>query len=237
MGLSPIHKICWRCCRCSFGLAKRLVNKFYCRDGLLPFVSEKQSAVLAQSGLMKKLLVINGSIAGSKKNCGLVSDLIPKLTNMDVSIVHLSDNPNQNELNDSILKADALLLMTGTYWDSCGSPLQKFLEDFSHLDGNPDIIGKPVGVIVLHHEVGGKSVLSRLQGVLSSMGFLLPPMTGVVLARATFADKDSYWFEDMDVVLSNLEKASEMKVSWSYWPVETDGYDGIWADKRIMQGA
>lgn len=197
-------------------------------------ISKDAHAVLAQSGLMKKLLVINGSIAGSKKNCGLVADLLPKLTNMDVTIVHLSDNPNQNELHNSIVSCDALLLMTGTYWDSCGSPLQKFLEDFSHLDGNPDIIGKPVGVVVLHHEVGGKSVLSRLQGVLSSMGFLIPPMTGIVLARASFEDKDSYWFEDLDVVLSNLQKASEHKIEWSFWPVETEGYDGVWVNEKLL---
>lgn len=183
----------------------------------------------------KKLLIINGSIAGGTKNCGLVIPIMAKLTDMEITAVHLADNPSSVELNDQILKADALLLLTGTYWDSCGSPMQKFLEDFSHLDGNPDIIGKPVGVVVLHHEVGGKMVLSRLQGVMCSMGFLIPPMSGIVCARATFADNDSYLFEDLDVLLSNLEKASENKVSWSYWPVETSGYDGIWVNEEEIR--
>lgn len=180
---------------------------------------------------MKKLLVINGSIAGGSKNCGIVISLLPKLTSMSVTTFHLAEGVDSNKLNSAIVEADALLLVTGTYWDSCGSPLQKFLEDFSHLDGSPDVVGKPLGVVVLHHEIGGKMVLSRLQGVMSSMGFLIPPMTGVVLARASFEDNDSYGFVDLDVLLANLEKASECKIPWSYWKVETDGYDGIWADQ------
>lgn len=178
--------------------------------------------------MAKKLLVINGSISGSSKNCGLVANLLPKLTTMTVDIVHLTDNPNPLKLNQSILAADALLLLTGTYWDSCGSPLQKFLEDFSHLDCSPDILGKPVGVVVLQHAVGGKGVLSRLQGVMSSMGFLIPPLTGVVLSRTVDISKDAYDFVDLDVVVSNLEKACDYKVAWSNWPVDTDGYDSVW---------
>lgn len=126
--------------------------------------------------------------------------------------------------------------MTGTYWDSWGSPLQKFLEDFTDYEVRESILGKPAGVITLMHSVGGKEVLSRLQGVLSSMGFLIPPLTGMTCSLATEIAakknpqhaKDFWTLGDLEIVLQNIRAAAELEKPWSAWPVDRKNYKARW---------
>jgi NAD(P)H-dependent FMN reductase len=98
----------------------------------------------------------------------------------------------------------------------------------TEMEASSAIMGKPCAVFVLMHSVGGKSVLSRLQGVLSTMGFLIPPMSGMVyslvsdiaLKSKTSHAKDFWQLDDADLILENLIKACELNVLWATWPVD-----------------
>ncbi len=136
-------------------------------------------------------------------------------------------------------QADGFIFVTGTYWDSWGSPLQTFLEQVTELEGTSAFLGKPAVVMVLNHSVGGKGVLSRLQGVLSTLGCLIPPMSGIVyswvneqiLKRKSQAAKDLWSLEDLEDIFENFQKSLESKVQWKSWSVDRKDYRKIWLQK------
>src|SRR5437868_9277792 len=102
-----------------------------------------------------QILILNGSIHGNTGNCGiLIRELQKKHPQIQWDVVHLAKSEFSQRLVKKIKEADALLCLTGTYWDSRGSPLQKFLEDATDLEARPEILGKPAGVCVLMHSVG-----------------------------------------------------------------------------------
>lgn len=184
-----------------------------------------------------EILILNGSIHGPSGNCGLLIQALKKNhKKIQWNVVHLHKTSFGPGLFKKITKADAVLCLTGTYWDSWGSPLQKFLEDATDLEARPEILGKPLGVCVLMHSVGGKSVLSRLQGVFSSMGFLLPPMSGmayslsgqVALNSKNIHAKDFWCLEDLDVIVANLAMASQNDTAWQTWPVDRKNFRKKW---------
>ncbi|WP_413582803.1 flavodoxin family protein [Bdellovibrio sp. HCB288] len=182
---------------------------------------------------MKKVLILNGSPSGDKGNCAAFISKIRKLDRtLDYEVVHLAQKPagafSPNSLKKRIAGCDSVIFVTGTYWDSWGSPLQRLLEEMTDMEATPAIMGKPCAVMVLMHSVGGKSVLSRLQGVLSTMGFLIPPMSGMVyslvsdiaLKSKTTHAKDFWQIEDAELILENLKTAMALKVEWTTWPVD-----------------
>jgi len=184
-----------------------------------------------------KILILNGSVHGERGNTGIILKSIQK-TRKDVEwdVVHLEKTKFGPGLVRRIKTSDAILVMTGTYWDSWGSPLQKFLEEATDLEARPEILGKPAGVCVLMHSVGGKSVLSRLQGVLSTMGFLIPPMSGMVyslsgqlaLKTKNVHAQDFWCLEDLEIIVENLVIAAKMKTSWKTWPVDRKNFRKKW---------
>ncbi|RYZ88529.1 MAG: hypothetical protein EOP06_10810 [Proteobacteria bacterium] len=183
------------------------------------------------------ILVLNGSINGDRGNVGAIIKSF-KRQHKDVrwNVVHLKSESYSLQLKQKIAAADALLFLTGTYWDSWGSPLQQFLEEATELEADPIIVGKPAGVCVLMHSVGGKAVLSRLQGVLSSMGFLIPPMSGLAhslagqLALTTKnQNSEDFWsLQDLDVIIENLKRAGEIKTKWQTWEVDRKNFRKKW---------
>ncbi|MEN0058076.1 MAG: NAD(P)H-dependent oxidoreductase [Bdellovibrio sp.] len=187
---------------------------------------------------MKKVLILNGSPQGKRGNCSLLiqswQGLLKPLCR--TRVVHLATEPYGNSLKKKITEADAVVWVTGTYWDSWGSPLQELLEKMTALEASPALMGKPAAVFVLMHSVGGKGVLSRLQGVLSTMGFLIPPMSGMVyslvsdiaLKSRSSHRKDFWQREDAEFIFSNLLKACEMKASWTLWPVDQKDPKRTW---------
>ncbi len=128
----------------------------------------------------------------------------------------------------ALARADAIVIATGTYWDSWSSHLQRFLEGATPSEGTALWLGKPVGVLVSAHSVGGKGVLSRLQGVLVTLGALVPPMSGLVVtlasekARAAGGDHvdDLFGPGDLDVVCHNLLEAARGGRAFRAWPVD-----------------
>jgi NAD(P)H-dependent FMN reductase len=178
---------------------------------------------------MKSVLVLNGSPSGDNGNCAAFIKKISKLDRtLSIDVVHLARTSPNASLKNKIAASDGVIFVTGTYWDSWGSPMQKLLEGITDMEGTPALMGKPCAVMVLMHSVGGKSVLSRLQGVLSTMGFLIPPMSGMVYSlvsdialksKSTHA-KDFWQIEDAELILENLKVAMAMKVQWTTWPVD-----------------
>lgn len=179
---------------------------------------------------MKKILILNGSPSGEKGNCAVWILALSRIlkTKADVDVVHLARRSYSARLRSQIEKAEGVIFVSGTYWDSWGSPLQKLLEDMTDLEASEALVGKPAAVFILMHSVGGKSVLSRLQGVLSTMGFLIPPMSGMVyslvsdiaLKNKTSHAKDFWQKEDAELILENFLKACDLKVLWTTWPVD-----------------
>ncbi len=141
-------------------------------------------------------------------------------------------------IRPQLVAADAFLFGTGTHWDSWSSVLQKFLEDATPAEGTALWLGKPAAVVVSEHSVGGKGVLSRLQGVLVTLGCTLPPMSGLVISRAASiasehdadAAHDFWCREDLRVVCHNLAEAAAggAPSRWKTWPVDRADFAARW---------
>jgi NAD(P)H-dependent FMN reductase len=201
---------------------------------------------------MKRIVMINGSPSGNKGNTAIVLTMLSKLLGekVDVRVIHLTEPRRDDAIVDSLSWAEGFVFATGTYWDSWGSPLQAFFERMTGLEASPVWLGKPAAVIVTMHSVGGKEVASRLQGVLTTLGLMIPPMSSFVYSLANhlalkspdknppdadFPDtdfKEDLWqLQDLEVVGANLlhavrlatlakTLAKEKEESWSAWTVD-----------------
>jgi len=178
-----------------------------------------------------RLLSINGSVRGSHGNTaallGRAASFLPHDWLHDS--ISLVEYPGSVEsLAERLGEADALLLGTGTYWGSWGSPLQRFLEVISAYELSPCFLGKPVGVVVSADSVGGLDIAQRLLGSLSLLGCLIPPLSTLVVSRvgvsATQADatanEDVWQPKDLEIVVHNLLLAQRARdIPWRTWPV------------------
>lgn len=181
---------------------------------------------------MKNILILNGSLGGAKGN---TSVLIKEATRLlgthsaNVDVLHLEDETALDELERKLLWAEGFIFTTGTYWDSWGSPMQKFLEVSTEFEAGAAFLFKPAAVMITMHSVGGKSVLSRLQGVINTIGVAIPPMSGLVYALSTHLAMNSneqsfnadFWsMEDVEIVVHNLMTAVNKKHDYKAWAVD-----------------
>lgn len=176
------------------------------------------------------ILIFNGSLGGATGNTSVIIEAATKeITNLNCKfeILHL-ENDNY-DLKTKLAWADGFIFTTGTYWDSWGSPMQKFLESFTQFEASKLLLGKPASVMVSMHSVGGKGVLSRLQGVLNTIGFLIPPMSGLVYSLSSHIalqmnendfNKDFWSLEDIEIIIHNLVSAMNHKATYKSWPVD-----------------
>jgi len=89
------------------------------------------------------------------------------------------------------------------------------------------------------HQVGAQTVLWRRQGVLSSLGCLIPPMSGVVItrvgealrSRAPEVCSDVWGLGDVGVALSNLAACLAEPRSFQAWAVDRDDYRARWLER------
>jgi multimeric flavodoxin WrbA len=181
-----------------------------------------------------RVLVLNGALGGKGGNTASMLERTIKILrpHADVDVVTLVDEPDVSIILPRFDAADAFLLATGVYWDSWGSPLQRFFEEATASEGTELWMGKPAAVIVTMHAVGGKAVLSRLMGVLNSFGAYVPPMSGMVYSLANqlssrpgngaeLEDLMDLWCEeDLDVVCHNLVEAIQGTRRWKAWEVD-----------------
>lgn len=178
-----------------------------------------------------QVLILNGSPSGAEGNCSSWGqEMIEKYGGkFRFELVHLSSvELPRAELEEKMNQASGFIFLTGTYWDSWGSPLQKFLEDVTPLEGTSTFLGKPAVVCVLMHSVGGKGVLSRLQGVLNTLGFLIPPQSGMVYSlvnklalETSSTHAEDFWSkEDLFSMFQNLNLACRSRIEWAGWAVD-----------------
>jgi hypothetical protein len=194
------------------------------------------------------IVVLNGSLGAEGGNThAVLQPLMDCLAERCfVEVIHLAtDCRTSGELEPVLARADGFVFATGTYWDSWGSPLQRFLEQSTHLESSAVWLGKPAAVVVTMHSVGGKGVLSRLQGVLSTLGLLIPPMTGFAYSLAChlamseapanpgFAD---FWqLDDFTVISHNLIEAASCRPNWKTWIVDGRPPDRRWMPEMGMR--
>src|SRR5512141_1092226 len=130
---------------------------------------------------MPTVLIVNGSLGGASGNTAELLALAEERLSKEASVstLELVREPTLDRILAAVADADAFLFGSGTYWDSWGSPLQRFFEMTAHTEGQACWVGKPVAAIVTAHAVGSKGVLSRLLGVLNVYGMLIPPFAGL----------------------------------------------------------
>ncbi len=187
------------------------------------------------------ILILNGSPQGRNSNSNKIAALISKKIDHG-NVIHLAElkwsRAEIKKLFSRLEKAKGFIFLSGTYWDSWGSPLQKFLEHVTPLESSSAFVGKPAMVIILNHSVGGKAVLSRLQGVLSTLGCLIPPMSGMVYSwvgdqllkskNKNSSVKDLWSINDIDDLLQNFQEALTIEGKWKSWPVDKKEYRKVW---------
>lgn len=176
------------------------------------------------------ILIINGSLGGIDGNTSvLIAVACKNITAQKghYDIIHLEEA--QNDLESKLAWADGFLFTSGTYWDSWGSPMQKFLETTTAFEASDLFFKKPASVMITMHSVGGKGVLSRLQGVLNTMGLLIPPMSGLVyslsvhlaLQSGSSNFSEDFWsLEDIEIIIHNLMTAANKRHDYKCWPVD-----------------
>jgi NAD(P)H-dependent FMN reductase len=188
-----------------------------------------------------RILALDGSLGGDDGNSSVLLDAAVAWLRAHATVARgsLARAPGFAAHSEALAAADALVIATGTYWDSWSSLLQQFLEQATPSEGTPVWLGKPVAVLVTAHSVGGKGVLSRLQGVLSTFGAQIPPMGGLVITRAgelarSHAEhdcEDMWCVEDVAVVCHNLLACARGLREFRAWPVDRGD-----PRKRWLQG-
>ena len=92
---------------------------------------------MSTKNIQKKILILNGSPQGSNGNSQvLIQKIIKALTNTSVKVHQLSQKNYSLVLKKDLKAADGVIFVSGTYWDSWGSPLQAFLEKATELEGS-----------------------------------------------------------------------------------------------------
>lgn len=215
------------------------------RSGLAGTTAPSAAAVVPDAAAINarpRILLINASLAGTGGNSARLLAALETEFASRAELVRATlsgpDAASFASLEPALRAADAFVFATGTHWDSWSSPLQKFLEDATPAEATALWLGKPAAVLVTEHSTGGKGVLSRLQGVLVTLGCAIPPLSGLVLsqaaqrARAAHASSEDYWSpEDLAVVAHNLLAAAHQpRAAWRAWPVDRADYARPWID-------
>lgn len=179
-----------------------------------------------------RILAIQAGLGGAGGNGSVLlahahAHLAP---HADVESVVLADAPGFAPHREALARADGVVIATGTYWDGFSSHLQRFFEEATETEGTELWLGKPVACLVSAHSAGGKAVLSRLQGVLVTLGASIPPMSGLVvtlaaqiaLEHAEEHDAADLWsVADLEIVCHNLLAAARAdRTVYRAWDVD-----------------
>ncbi|GGH83216.1 chromate reductase [Filimonas zeae] len=181
------------------------------------------------------ILIINGSVRGSMGNTAKMAqwayNSLQNRPGVTSTVLTLSEPlPAVEEVYRLLTEQDAFLVLTGVYWHSWGSPLQRFIEVVTAFEHSPAFSGKPVACGASMDSVGGAELVARLLNVFSGLGCWSPPCSSLLVSRvaqeaiAASAGKeedenDDVWrMEDMEVVLENLIIAACLKPEWKEWP-------------------
>jgi chromate reductase len=123
------------------------------------------------------------------------------------------------------------IVISGTYWNNIGSPLQRFIEVFTPLENSKEFFGKPVSAIVSMDSAGGMNVAQQIHWAFGGLGCWSPPCSSVIISRTGLelvykdSNKDKFedvWrLEDIDVLAENFIIACQNNNQlWKSWPHE-----------------
>lgn len=194
-----------------------------------------------------KLLIINGSIRGSDGNSGRIIDWIQRSVAensvADLSQLTLADPmPAVGQVRNLLASHDGFFAVTGNYWSSWGSAMQRFLEVMTFCENGPEFFGKPFACAVTMDSVGGADVASRLHAAFSGLGCWSPPCSTVIISRVAVEairanegkdcdeNEDVWRIDDLEIVLNNLMASCKVQRDiWTNWPHrEFPVVDGPW---------
>ena len=184
-----------------------------------------------------KILILNGSIHGAMNNCGeLIKQIKKEFPEVDLLVSHLKTE-KPRETKRKLAKAQAILVISGVYWESWGHPLQIFLERFTDLEATNYFVGKPLGAIVLCHSVGGKSVLSKILANFNLFGCLIPPFAGMELSlvaqmaldsKKQNQHKEDIWsFNDVSLIIENIVLSIKPNI-YKKWATDNKNFRKRW---------
>lgn len=195
-----------------------------------------------------RILIINGSIRGSKGNSGRVvrwsQDFLNKKQVDATEITLANPMPRISDVRAMLNSHDAFLCVSGNYWNSWGSLIQRFLEVMTFCENGSEFFGKPFACAVTMDSVGGTEVAARLHAAFSGLGCWSPPCSTVVISRVAEEaikasmgaeedpNEDVWRLDDLEIVLDNLIASCKIKpVNWGSWPShELLEIDGAWPD-------
>lgn len=182
-----------------------------------------------------RITIVNGSLGGRTGNTSrLIAKVKRVLTKLNsevkIKIIHLNPHFDWIKTRSAFKNSDALIFCSGTYWDSWGSPMQLLFEKMTQIEGKKHLLGKPAAVIVTMHSVGGKELVSKMAGVLCSMGCVIPPFCGFAYSYADHvahksrnSEKskkllDDVWsIDDLTALLHNLLAYANKTFDWKVW--------------------
>ncbi len=188
---------------------------------------------------MTRLVVLDGSL---RPNSGNTARALARCTaafggSVDVDRIALADYDGSiSEMAARLRAAEGLLVGTGTYWGSWGSPLQRFLEVMTAYEATDVFLGKPASAVVTMDSTGGSEVAMRLSATFVCLGCATPPFGWMALSRIGVelgerdpgATRDVWLPDDLAVLAENLLIAARAaRPPFRAWSVErapvTDG--------------
>lgn len=193
-------------------------------------IAGERPSLFAPLMSLPRILIVNAALNGRNGNTAVLlkraEDFLHPFA--EVRQVCLCEAYEYTHIVAELTAAQGIIFGTGTHWDSWSSLLQRLLEDATPEEGGAVWFAKPAGVLVSMHSVGGKGVVSRLQGVLCTLGCLIPPMSGLAysyvnqsaLTIPTVLTADLWSMEDAEVVAWNVLTAARTDYAYRRWPVE-----------------
>ena len=177
-----------------------------------------------------RVLLVNASVRG---HCGNSHRLLDPLeafcrqSGADVErFVLASFEGSTSALGSKLIGADAFVFITGCYWSSPGSVMQRFLEVATQWELAEHFLGKPAAVVVTMHSVGGLESARAVASTLQLLGCLLPPLGVVALSQVAQmalgqqGEADLWRVADLQPLAANLLHAARLATGpWATWPI------------------
>jgi hypothetical protein len=196
------------------------------------------SAARRLSLLGVSTLIINAGLAGTEGNSQIITLRCERVLR-DAREAHATlvlRGATLEGATEAIRRAERLVFVSGTYWGGFSSLLQSLIEELTPTEGTELWLGKPAAVVVSAHQVGAQTVLWRLQGLLVTLGCLIPPMSGVVITRtgeelrrrAPELCDDVWGLDDVDTALANLRAAPRLCQAFRAWPIDHLHFSERW---------
>lgn len=201
---------------------------------------------------MNRLLILNGSLRGTGGDSAHVAARITaQATACGIAADTITLATESRAIDDVVAQvraASGFVVLTGTYWGSWGSPLQRFFEVMTPWEATDAFLGKPAGAVVTMESVSGAEVGSRLLSTMNLLGCAIVPLGLVALSRVGRVVEgdpafcDVWQASDIDILTENLVAAIAVPSRVKGWPTEVvarleGAYPAPGAlDMRLRQG-